>query len=111
MSANWYHSKNGAPVGPVAFEHLQQLARAGQLYGTDMVWNEGMPDWVTAQTVSGLVPQAGTVQPAPVYTIDAYAQPQQQVPYAQAVGYASPNMMGDPRSAAFAITSLVLGIL
>jgi hypothetical protein len=110
MSANWYHSKNGAPVGPVAFEHLQQLARAGQLYGTDMVWNEGMPDWVTAETVPGLMPQAGTVQPSPQYTVDSYSQPQ-QVPFAQAVGYASPNMTGEQRSAGFAIASLVLGIL
>ena len=104
MCANWYHGKHGAPSGPVAFEYLQQLARAGQLQPNDMVWNEGMPDWVAAETVPGLLP--APANPA----IQAYAQT--TIPFAQPVAYASPNMMmGEPKPAGFAVASLVLGIL
>src|SRR5947208_1580876 len=121
MSVNWYHSKNGAPVGPIPFEQLQQLARNGQLQPSELVWSEAMPNWVAAETVPGLIVP-------PEYTPPTYATPTQQAAapafaqpthafsqpphaFAQPVGYASPNMTGQPPPAGFAVASMVLGIL
>ena len=47
----------GSPKSPVDFPTLQLLVQTGQLKGDDIVWREGMPDWVSVDLVPGLVPE------------------------------------------------------
>lgn len=54
MSENWYFAKNGRREGPVSFERLKQLARSGWLARDDLVWQEGMADWIPAGQAEGL---------------------------------------------------------
>ncbi len=66
--ADWYYLKNGEQKGPVPKEFVQELARSGQLQQTDLVWTEGMQDWLPAQSapdlgMSRLAPPAGSVIP------------------------------------------------
>jgi hypothetical protein len=61
MSELWYFTCEGKQMEPVTSSELKQLASTGFLRGADMVWKEGMPAWVKAETIPGLVPP-----PAPI---------------------------------------------
>jgi hypothetical protein len=62
MASEWYYAKNDEQKGPVTFEALKGLAADGTLRPKDLVWKAGMPDWVPAQTQTGLFGE--TVVPA-----------------------------------------------
>lgn len=69
MAEQWYYTRNKQQVGPVSMEQVRQLALAGQLQPTDLVWKDGMAQWTPANQIAGLFgqPQAGfTVAPPPV---------------------------------------------
>lgn len=55
MSEKWYYSRGDSTVGPVSAPELKRLASVGQLGPTDLVWKEGMRDWVAADQVKGLI--------------------------------------------------------
>ena len=52
--AQWYYSKNGQQHGPVSSKQLKDLAASGELQPTNLVWKEGMKQWVAAGSVKGL---------------------------------------------------------
>lgn len=60
----WWYRKNGSEMGPIEEATLQQTFASGNLSPDDSVWAEGMPQWVPARQVPGLVPvSAGTWSP------------------------------------------------
>ena len=59
--------QGGQRRGPVEAAALKQLAINGQLKPTDMIWREGMPDWLPARQAKGLFPPQLQTQ-APVAT-------------------------------------------
>lgn len=68
MATEWYYTINGqqAPA-PVSAAQLKQLAGSNQLQPTDLVWQEGMANWMPAGSVKGLFSgpaRAGIEQPA-----------------------------------------------
>lgn len=59
MANEWHYTRNGQQAAaPVAPAQLKQLAASGQLKPTDLVWQDGMLDWVPAGTVKGLFPSS-----------------------------------------------------
>lgn len=78
-NGEWYYARNNQQQGPVAVQLLQDMARSGQLQPTDLVWQQGMPNWIPASQV----PQLFAAQPAP-----AYAAPIQHEQYG---GYYPPQ--------------------
>jgi hypothetical protein len=56
VNADWFYSAGDARQGPVTEDALRQLATSGQLRPTDLVWKDGMADWVEARTVAVLFP-------------------------------------------------------
>src|SRR5882724_10873460 len=56
MSELWYFTCEGKQMEPVTTTELKQLATSGYLRGADMVWQEGMPAWVKAESIPGLIP-------------------------------------------------------
>src|SRR6185437_5021211 len=55
MANEWHYTLNGQQAAaPVPSVQLKQLAVSGQLKPTDLVWQDGMPDWVPAGSVKGL---------------------------------------------------------
>ncbi|MGI0133753.1 MAG: DUF4339 domain-containing protein [Candidatus Micrarchaeaceae archaeon] len=54
MAQQWYYSRNGQQHGPISEAELKQLAAVGKLKPTDMIWQEGMDNWVSAGSVKGL---------------------------------------------------------
>jgi len=54
MAELWHYTKNGQPMDPVSTSELKKLAAAGELKPSDLVWKEGMANWVKAETAKGL---------------------------------------------------------
>jgi hypothetical protein len=88
MANEWFYTQNGqqAPA-PVSAAELKRLATVGQLLPTDMVWREGMANWVPASSIKDLfAPSRITTEPAPVeknVTPRALARPARDEPAAK----------------------------
>ncbi|MFO0966157.1 MAG: DUF4339 domain-containing protein [Gemmataceae bacterium] len=54
MASMWYYSSKNEQKGPVTYDELAGLAQSGRVRSTDLVWEEGSPDWIKASTVRGL---------------------------------------------------------
>lgn len=77
MANLWYYTKNGQQMAPVAAEELKRLAVAGELKPTDLVWREGMANWVQASATPGLFPKSAA-QPRSASRAEANVQPRSQ---------------------------------
>src|SRR5438552_2345764 len=54
MAEIWYYTSQGKQMEPVTEADLKRLASSGLLRPTDLVWQEGMPDWIRASSAKGL---------------------------------------------------------
>ena len=112
MSELWFYGQNGTQRGPVEADALRALVASGQLQPTDLVWREGMSDWVPAHTVPEIFPAAGVAHPAdvpPPPPPPPPVGPPNGPPIAQPVEHHLPVHVG-PNQSGRATTSLVLGI-
>jgi hypothetical protein len=50
----WWYRKNGVETGPVDQATVQQGIAAGLLNGDDLVWADGLPQWLPARYAPGL---------------------------------------------------------
>ncbi len=68
MAGQWHYQHDGRRHGPVTGVDLKELAAAGKLLPTDLIWKEGMDKWVPARGLKGLFPEgaAKPVAAAPV---------------------------------------------
>ena len=64
MAAEWFYGKDNKQHGPVSAAQLKQLAQAGKLSATDLVWREGMDEWTPASKVKGLFDTTASAPPA-----------------------------------------------
>ena len=64
MNADWFYSVGDQRQGPVTEDALKQLVADGRLQPTDLVWKDGMADWVEARTVPAFF-AAPKVEPLP----------------------------------------------
>ena len=58
----WYYAQNNQQLGPVALDALRQMVAGGQVGAADLVWTQGMSQWLPARSVPEL---AGSVPSAP----------------------------------------------
>lgn len=118
--AEWYYGKNGRRHGPVDMATLQRMASSGELDPSDLLWHEGLTQWIKASQTKGLFPERA-------YAPSAAAAPPPQAPYTSAppVGYGAPQSYyaGPPQAMGYqgyrtpgqsykgmATTAMVLGI-
>lgn len=62
MSIAWHYMKNGAQTGPATTDELKALITSGAIKADTLIWREGLPSWLAANTQSefaGVVPPAG----------------------------------------------------
>ena len=80
--SQWYYSESGQQAGPVSSEQLKQLATSGQLQASDLVWKDGMGQWVEARKIKGLFPQQAVRPPQLPPTVPPVPPvlPQQSLP-------------------------------
>lgn len=51
----WFYAEKGEKRGPIDAEKLREAVRQGRLTGSDLVWREGLDDWVKVAAVGGLL--------------------------------------------------------
>ncbi|RQD72793.1 MAG: DUF4339 domain-containing protein [Candidatus Syntrophonatronum acetioxidans] len=51
---NWYLHRQGEQYGPYSWEELIHFAQQGNLQPADLLWQQGMDQWVGADTIEGL---------------------------------------------------------
>jgi hypothetical protein len=56
VNADWFYSVGDTRQGPVTEDDIKRLVADGRLKPSDLVWRDGMPDWVEARTVPVLFP-------------------------------------------------------
>jgi uncharacterized RDD family membrane protein YckC len=88
----WYYSFGGQQYGPVPLDAISQFAAAGRLSPNDLVWQQGMPEWVPLSQLAGVLPRSA---PAP------HQFPPQTHPQTY-----SPNPYAAPARAAYAASSM-----
>jgi len=52
----WYYARGESEQGPISTAQIKALAAAGALKKDDLVWKEGMENWLPASDVSELFP-------------------------------------------------------
>lgn len=92
----WYYSKNGTQLGPVEESDLRSKIAMGEVSPNDLVWRDGMTDWLPAAKVAELAGGSTAMTP-PVTggTVGTpYSPPRSQMPTGQtpAAYYSGPNI-------------------
>ncbi|MHC4398424.1 MAG: DUF4339 domain-containing protein [Planctomycetota bacterium] len=69
-SVEWFYAKGDTQYGPVSAAELKQRADRGEFGPDDLVWREGMEEWITARKIKGLFdgdlpPAAGSAEAPP----------------------------------------------
>src|SRR5947209_6115220 len=96
MANEWHYTLNGQQAAtPVTSAQLKQLAQSGQLQPTDMVWQDGMPNWVPASSIKGLF-TASRLGPDPARQTEAPAPAWGGAPAGAAWGGAPPPAAAPP---------------
>jgi len=62
MVDRWYYRVQGRQEGPCTFEELFQRVQSGEVSATDEVRNESSEQWVTVESIDGLLPQPETLE-------------------------------------------------
>jgi hypothetical protein len=67
----WFYTRNKEQFGPVNSTQLKELAARGELLPSDLVWKDGMSEWVSAATLKSIfgaaaAPVATSAAPVPV---------------------------------------------
>ena len=79
MASKWLYLSDGKTFGPVSSSELKQLANAGELAPSDLVWQEGREKRVPASQVKGLMPKQAVVPPpVPQQSLPPSPPPQHQ---------------------------------
>jgi hypothetical protein len=63
MASQWFVIREGQKHGPFNSSQLKALAASGNLGAVDLVWKEGLQDWVPASRLSGLFPEGSLGRP------------------------------------------------
>lgn len=56
MADEWYYTRNGERMGPVTTSQLRTEAASGRVQPTDLVWTDGMPQWIPASAAREIFP-------------------------------------------------------
>ncbi|RPI23290.1 MAG: DUF4339 domain-containing protein [Acidobacteria bacterium] len=78
MSEEWYYFQNGSQVGPVSESVVREMLQSGRLRWDDLVWHDGLPDWLAAEQVPDLASARALTPPVaasapPLFTAPAAA--------------------------------------
>ena len=82
----WYYSKNGTQLGPISTEEIQAKLASGEIASGDLVWKDGMADWLPA----GQIAEFRTTVPAAPVSSQPVGGPSPYLPPAAAPASVSP---------------------
>ena len=62
----WYYAEDGEQLGPTTSVEIRRLVAAKKIQADDLVWREGMDDWLPAGEIPGLLVAKKKPKPAVV---------------------------------------------
>lgn len=63
----WWYSKGERQFGPYSAAELREIAASGQIAPSDLLWKDGLPNWLPASSFKGLLPPpSGAPVPPPL---------------------------------------------
>jgi len=65
----WSYVQRGQSMGPIPEDRLRSMLATGDLYWDDLVWREGMADWLPARQVPELVAAPPVSPSAPAHPL------------------------------------------
>jgi hypothetical protein len=96
----WYYVRGAERLGPVDVNEMRALAARGELSVDDLVWTDGMAEWVPARTRGEFGFDSVAAQPPPARVAVAPTAPVASTQFpAQPVGYYFPTGGMPPRAA------------
>ncbi len=88
---DWYFARGNKQSGPVSSVDLKRLADVGELRPDDLVWREGLSEWVMARNVRGLFDEDASPFPVePAAAKAAEPSPQAATPESRGAPAAPP---------------------
>ncbi len=63
MAEQWYLARDDQQFGPYSLEQMKEFARKGRLLPQDLVWNEGLSEWVLASKIPELFGENSSIVP------------------------------------------------
>ena len=89
---NWYYAQNNQQLGPVTLEALRGMVASGQVGAADLVWTQGMSQWLPARSVPEVASAlAGGASGAGAGIGGGAGQTMYQQPGGQPTGYPPPG--------------------
>lgn len=64
----WWYATGDQRFGPYSGSELRAIASTGKIATTDLIWKEGLANWLPASSVKGLLPPAPASVPPPLPT-------------------------------------------
>jgi hypothetical protein len=98
----WHYTKDKQPHGPVNSTQLKALAASGQLLPTDLVWKDGMTQWVPAATLKSMFDSAPTTATSDAPVPTAHKAPESPTDPAQLASIPYASLTTDMNSLAVA---------
>lgn len=74
VEKSWWYAKGERRFGPYSAAELRGIAASGQIAPADLLWKEGLPNWLSASSFRGLLsaaPAAEVPPPLPVQQLEA----------------------------------------
>ena len=112
--AEWYYGKEAQQFGPIDEATLRARIAAGEVSGSDLVWTEGMVEWIPLSKVSqfsGPASQAGSSESPEKYVTDDPASPYAPPAVNPVASVVGGGVQLAPPTSGLAIASMVCGIL
>ena len=69
MASQWHYKHKVKECGPISSAQLKALPDAGGLEAFDLVWKEGMAEWVPAGKLKGLFPDSSSTVSLPIQSL------------------------------------------
>ena len=90
--ANWFFARFGQQHGPMTLDAMRAQAAAGAFQREDLVWREGMPDWIEAGQVPELADAIVAAAGGTPYELSPGQAPQAPGGYADPYAGAYPGV-------------------
>ena len=104
--ADWYYIGHYGQLGPLTFEQVEELVQGGVIARDTYVWNQGLSDWVAAETVPDLKNAFKLIDPIVVPPPPPSSRP---TPAPASPRQAAPGLLYLPATAD--LTSLTYGVV
>lgn len=80
MAHQWYYTKGDTKIGPVSAAELKRLAQNSELLPDDLVWREGLREWMAAKRIRGLFRDNDATDAAEPPAADTAEEPRPNAP-------------------------------